>query len=175
MSINFSILLFVFLSLSINLYHTWLNGVLIWYLTWTNYFIYKKNRHVAKSYWYPNNNYLKGQNYALTFNDPLGLHNWLLNVTIPWSVHWCDAVRHWSVLGKLRWPSRASLARPSTNTLASIHLFLCIKQAPEFRSIELVLIFVQVTPSTRKWCRVLAWDFRINCTYWGMRTPFYLF
>ena len=29
---------------------------------------------MAKIYWYPNNNYLKGQNYPHTFNDPLGLH-----------------------------------------------------------------------------------------------------
>ena len=47
-----------------------------WHGIWLrlNYFIYKKNRHVAKSYWYPNNNYLKGRNYPHTFNDPLGLH-----------------------------------------------------------------------------------------------------
>ena len=29
---------------------------------------------MAKIYWYLNNNYLKGQNYPHTFNDPLGIH-----------------------------------------------------------------------------------------------------
>ena len=37
---------------------------------------------MEKIYWYLNNNYLKGQNYPHTFNDPLGFHFTPLNHTL---------------------------------------------------------------------------------------------
>ena len=46
--------IFVLLSMSVSLCHTWPNEVLMWYLTWTKLFIFKKKKRLmAKSYWSP--------------------------------------------------------------------------------------------------------------------------